>query len=73
MSHCHTVVRRGSPIPASLRARLERHEEREVLNLTGMSQAAYWRARAGGCVNVGTMLRLEKALDALEGAHAAAE
>jgi hypothetical protein len=63
-----TIVRKGSPIPASLRARLERHEEHDVIRVTGLSQAAYWRARAGGCVNVGTMLRLEKALDALESA-----
>jgi hypothetical protein len=61
-----TEHRKGSPISASLRERLEQHDHLVVLRASGMSAAAYWRARGGGPVHVGTMLRLVRTLDDLE-------
>lgn len=58
--------RKGSPLPASLISRLERHDHLEVLRVTGLAVASYWRARAGGPVHHGTKLRLERALDEIE-------
>jgi hypothetical protein len=64
--------RKGSPLPASLRERLARHDDRDVLRATGLSPAAYWRARGGGDVHGGTALRIERALDELEAEHTTA-
>lgn len=65
MNHTHSV-RKGSPIPSSLQSRMGRHDDYEIIKVSGLSPAAYWKAKGGGSVNCGTHLRLERACDVLD-------
>jgi len=60
------VIQRGTPIAAFLRTRMDQHPDAELLALSHLSPAAFYRAKAGAPVNDGTALRIEKALDELE-------
>jgi hypothetical protein len=62
--------RKGSPIPATLRERVQRaieaHGHRAVFRAVGLSEGAFWRAVGGGPVHAGTPLMFERGLSALE-------
>ncbi len=62
-------IRKGSPVPSSLRARAQRainvHGHMAVHRSTQLSESCFWRAMGGGPVHASTAVMLERGLDSL--------
>jgi hypothetical protein len=62
--------RKGSPVPATLRARMQRaidaHGHMAVCRELGLSSSCFWRAVAGGPVHAGTVCQVERGLTVFE-------
>ncbi len=68
-SNCNPILGPDS-LPGTLLERLKHAVETRghlrVIHTIGLSQAAFWRAMAGGKIRAGTVHQIEAGLDALD-------